>query len=85
MTAALKRLDNLVDTAHKALNEEFEDEFPVGTRITWLYRGTHVQSGTVEYCSPFGNIAPDMRVMNDRTRKLVWVNLSMEPKRRQDG
>ncbi len=85
MTAKLERLKDKVDTAHDALNDEFEREFPIGTRITWLYRDTYIQSGTVEHCNPFGNIAPEMRVLNDRTRKLVWVGLSDKPKRRQDG
>lgn len=85
MTIKLTKLASKVDAAHNALNEAFELEFPVGVRITWLYRDTHTQSGTVEHCRPFGNIAPEMRVVNDRTGKLVWVNLSMKPKRRQDG
>lgn len=85
MTAKLTQLDKRVDEAHEALNEAFRREFPVGARITWLYRETHVQRGTVEYCDPFGSIAPQMRVLNDRTGKLVWVGLPERPKRRQDG
>jgi len=85
MTRELEYLASRVDEAHRALNEEFEREFPVGARISWLYRDTHIQSGTIEHNSPFGNIAPEMRVLNDRSDKLVWVNLSMKPKRRQDG
>lgn len=82
MTAKLERLAEYVDEAHETLNKAFEREFPIGTRITWLYRGIHVQSGTVEYCHPFGNTAPQMRVLNDRTGKLVWVGLFEKPKRK---
>jgi hypothetical protein len=85
MSTYLEKLASEVDTAHSTLNEAFAREFPVGARITWLYRDTHIQSGTVEHCSPFGNIAPQMRVQNDHTRKLVWVGLFEKPKRRQDG
>lgn len=85
MSAKLDRLASKVDEAHEALNKAFEAEFPVGARVTWLYREAFLQSGTVEYCRPFGNLAPQMRVLNDRTRKLVWVGLPEKPKRRQDG
>lgn len=85
MTTKLHHLALKVTESHNALNEAFEQEFPVGARITWIYRDAHVQRGTVEHCRPFGNIAPQMRVLNDRTRKLVWVGLFEEPKRRQDG
>lgn len=85
MTTKLARLRSRVREAHTRLNQEFEREFPVGARITWLYRDEYIQSGTVEYNYQIGDTAPDMRVLNDRTGKLVWVNLLMQPKCRQDG
>jgi hypothetical protein len=81
MTAKLTQLAERVYAAHKALHEEFEREFPVGTHICWMYRGTHQQAGTIEYNRQFGTRMPEMRVMNERTGKLVWVSLSMRPRR----
>lgn len=85
MTTKIDRLRSRVREAHSKLNQEVEREFPVGARITWLYRDEYTQSGTVEYNYQIGDAPSEIRVLNDRTGKLVWVNLSMQPKRRQDG
>ena len=81
MTAKLMRLDKAVDIAHERLNDAFEREFPVGSHISWLFRDRHRQYGVVEYNRPFGNCCPEMRVLNDKTGKLVWVALSHNPAR----
>lgn len=70
-------------TARHMLREAFMKEFPVGMRITWLYRENYIQTGTVEYNNGAGSTEsnPQMRVLNERTGKLVWVDLMMQPQR----
>lgn len=81
MITKLIQLSGRVNAAHKALNEAFRKEFPVGTRVEWYYRDVYLQIGTVEYCNPYGYLPPQMRVLNERTGKLVWVGLSEHPRR----
>ena len=83
MSEKFEHLVRNVLGARHALREAFLQEFPVGTQITWLWRESHIQTGVVEYNNGQGRdyANPEMRVKNDRTGKLVWVELSMQPQR----
>lgn len=82
MNKKLERLHAAAERACRVLNDAFVQEFPVGTRVTWLYREAYRQTGVVETNMGIGRPThPEMRVLNERTGRLVWVDLSMEPAR----
>ena len=77
----LQRFEAHARAANEALHQAFVAAFPVGTQVTWLYRENHIQTGVVEFSGHISSYHshPQMRVRNDRTGRLVWVDLSMQP------
>ena len=77
----LQFLQDCARVANEALHQAFVNAFPVGTQVTWLYRENHIQTGIVEFSGHISGYHshPQMRVRNERTGRLVWVDLSMQP------
>lgn len=70
MSEALKNARKNLDAAKNEYLKLWQKEFPVGTRISWLYQGRHQQYGIVEFCD---NCLDRLRVRNERTGRLVNV------------
>ena len=82
MIRKIERIKERMENASVDLEIVLGEEFPVGTRITWLARnGKYPQFGTVEYIGNLCGYNPEMRVVNENTGKLVWVRLWQEPYR----
>lgn len=75
MTATLAKLKAKVRDAEEALHAEFVRQFPVGSKVEWVWNG-HFQVGWVVATCAYSWVDPYMTVENARTGKRTSITLS---------
>lgn len=78
-TQTLKRLQEDIVETQKELAEATAELFPVGSRISWYYRGIYQQFGTVIRVSEDWWSEMYLIAENEHTGKQVTVWLHMRP------